>query len=352
MTYINKRIVIHSDFDSVSGYGNLATELAINLEKSGAFDVYTIGTIGFGLPRELTKIFEKPKPPKFEIYLKIGTPQQLEPPDSLKAGFNFKKIALTMWEQTRLTKDLAKKTYYDFYDAIFVPCEMNVEVFKEVFTGPVEVIPIGVDTDFFTAKKRIFGDPLKFCMIGDLNYRKNVMSAIKATQKVLETGFDIRLNLKTGNNCLPNLIPDSRINIINTVMWDKEKVRNFYYDNDVYLAISRGEGINMPALEFLATGGTVIGHNWGGHKSWFNELYCTKVLSHNRIKISPNIWAGVQENSEWAEVSVDSIAVRMIEVIEQRKILFEKSAKAIEFIDQLYGWRNQMRRIITLLEGV
>ena len=56
---------------------------------------------------------KKPKPPKFELYLRVGTPYQLEPPDSLKTGFKFKKAALTMWEQTKLTEGLVKETYYD-----------------------------------------------------------------------------------------------------------------------------------------------------------------------------------------------------------------------------------------------
>lgn len=353
MTNTN-RVIIHADFDTNTGYGNLATDLAINLEKSGAFDVYTIGTVGFGLPSDLTRIFEKPKPPKFEIYFRIGAPAQLRPPESLKAGFPFKKVALTMWEQTRLSKEFISEDYFNFYDTIFVPCEMNVGAFREVFDGLIKVMPLGVDTDFYQPIKREFLNPLKICMLGNLTYRKNVMGAVRAVIGAREQGYDVVLNLKSSTNTFPPEIVGNTdfINVVSTVMWTKRDVRDFYYNNDIYLAISRGEGFNMPALEFLATGGVVIGHDWGGHKSWFNELYCTKVLSYEKIKVSPNVWRGVSENSYWAETNIDSVVSGIIDVCKQKRILYDKSNNAIKFIDQIFSWRSQLKHIITLLEEV
>jgi len=352
MTYINKKIIINSDFDIITGYGNLAVELAIALERSGEFDVYAIGSVGFGLPREMTKLFEKPKPQKFDVFFKIGTPSQLRLPEELKAGFTFKKVALTMWEQTRLTNKLLSEEYFNDYDALFVPCEMNIDVFKEVFKGEIKIMPFGVDTEFFVPVNRIFDDPLKFCLLGNLTYRKNVMGAIKAVAELVKRGYDVELNLKTDHNYLPPELSNDRLHIYSTTMWTREDVRNFYQNNDVYLAISRGEGFNFPALEFLATGGPVLGHNWGGHAQWYNELYCTEVLLYNKIKVSPNIWADAAEGSEWAEVDHDSLVNSMIKLYENKKMLMEKSRNAARFISQIYSWDSQLKYIIPLLKGV
>lgn len=352
MTYTNSKIIINSDFDVITGYGNLAVELAIALERSGEFDVYAVGSVGFDLPRALTKLFEKPKPQKFDIYMKIGTPSQLALPSEMKTSFPFKKVALTMWEQTRLTNKLLAETYYNDYDAIFVPCEMNVGVFKEVYNKEIKVLPLGVDTEFFTPINRAFENPLRFCLLGNLTYRKNVMGAIKAAATLIEQGYDIELSLKTDHNYLPPELGSDRIHIHSTTMWTREMVRNFYQNNDVYLAISRGEGFNFPALEFAATGGVVLGHNWGGHEAWYNELYCANVLLYNRIKISPNIWADAAEGSEWAEVDSSSLVREMIRLYEDRKILIEKSRNAARFMGQMFSWDSQLKYIITLLKGV
>jgi glycosyltransferase involved in cell wall biosynthesis len=123
-----------------------------------------------------------------------------------------------------------------------------------------------------------FEENFYFCMLGVLSSRKDPFVAIEAfTQAKHENPeFDkhARLSLKTNtpglHSSMEDVYPGLRIYYDN---WPYETMKKFYASQHVLLAPSRGEGKNMPALEFMSTGGTVIATNWAGHTQWLDSSY-------------------------------------------------------------------------------
>jgi len=63
-----KRLFLHSNFDTITGYGLTSTHLAVELEKKG-IDIYPIcKSIGLDMPEEfLNLLMKKGKQTKQEI---------------------------------------------------------------------------------------------------------------------------------------------------------------------------------------------------------------------------------------------------------------------------------------------
>ena len=71
-------------------------------------------------------------------------------------------------------------------------------------------------------------------------------------------------------------IPDELNNFMPKVKvfqetFDHQRLHDFYALNHMLLAPSLGEGKNLPALEMLATGGTVAASTVGGHTMWLRD---------------------------------------------------------------------------------
>ena len=324
------RIFLHGCFDTISGYGNSATNLAIELEKLDV-DVYPICKgIGFEMPDEFTKLFGKKTPQGlyFDYYINFGTPHGLNVDDNFM--FCNKKIAYSMWEQTRLTKEFKKKKFNKF-DFMFVPCEMNIEPFSKLFNKKIFVVPLGVDSVFYTPINRDFNGGLNVCTNGAMTYRKGVDILIDVMTDERIKKLPIYFNIKNSQTTIHPRISDLNKNIkIYEGVWDKFSVREFYQTNDIMLAISRGEGYNQPPVEFMRTGGVVITHNWGGHSVWANSEWC-KIIPHKLVKVAE--WDNVDPESMWCEVDKEDVINALIELYNDKLLLKNLSNNASRFSD-------------------
>lgn len=120
--------------------------------------------------------------------------------------------------------------------------------------------------------------PFRFCMVGQLHIRKDPMVAVMAFKELKEemgSEFaDAELHLKTAapglHSSMEEWVPKLRIHYAS---WPQQILQQFYWSMNVLLAPSRGEGKNMPALEMLSSGGSVIATNWGGHTTWMDPTY-------------------------------------------------------------------------------
>ena len=73
--------------------------------------------------------------------------------------------------------------------------------------------------------------------------------------------------------------------------WDKLTLEQFYAACHALVYPSHGEGKNLPALEFAATGGVVLATDWSGHQEWLRDDYayplaCTvePMFPSNRLR--------------------------------------------------------------------
>ena len=276
----------------------------------------------------------------------MDTPNNLALSDNFK--FIGKKIAFTMWEQTRLTKQFKKKHFKD-YDNIFVPCSMNIEPFGKVFDEKkIKVNFLGINIEFYIPVGRnFFDDILKVCMNGALTYRKGIDILIDVMLDDRIKELPIEFHLKNSQKTVHPKISEVNPNVhVYEGIWDREQVRNFYNDCHVMICPNRGEGFNQPALEFLSTGGVVLTHNWGGHRTWVNPEYC-KMIPYKLVPVKE--WEGVQEDSQWAEVSKEDIIKALLSLYYNKQEMVELSQNAIRMVN-FYSYEKMTEKFLLNLE--
>jgi len=345
-----KRIFLHSNFDTITGYGNSAVNLAIELQKRDIAVYPLCKSIGFDMPEEFLNLLMRKYPigQYIDYYINMDTPDRLDIPKNLE--FIEKKIAYTMWEQTRLTKQFKKK-YFKNYSNIFVSCSMNVEPFGEVFDeNKIKIVPLGIDTRFYAPVKRDFFDTkLKVCMNGALTYRKgiDILTDVMLDDRIKK--LPIEFHLKNSQRTVHPKISEANPNIfIYEGVWEKEQVKNLYDNCHVMICPNRGEGFNQTAVEFLATGGVVLTHNWGGHQAWANSEYC-KTIPYKLVPVEK--WADVQKDSKWAEVNKEDIIKALLDLYQNRQKLVTLSSNAIK-IAGFYSFEKMAEKFIMKMEEI
>lgn len=122
------------------------------------------------------------------------------------------------------------------------------------------------------------GEKLGYFMHGQLGPRKQPYVTIQAWSELKHerpefAGAYLNLHTNTPGQLFPEmneLFKEVRIRV-HIEAWDKPTLDAFYAQHHIGLFPSRGEGKNLPALEFLSTGGTVIATDFGGHRQWLRE---------------------------------------------------------------------------------
>jgi len=342
------KIFLHANFDTITGYGNTAVNLAIELQKKNISVYPIVKSIGFNMPEEFLNLLMKKYPigQYIDFYVNMDTPDNLGIPKNLE--FIEKKVAYTMWEQTRLTKRFKKK-HFKNYSSIFVPCSMNKEPFGKVFDkNKIKIVPLGVDVEFYSPIKRdFFEDKLKVCMNGALTYRKgiDILTEVMLDEQIKE--LPIEFHLKNSQMTVHPKISDLNPNVfVYEGIWDKEQIKNLYNNCHVMICPNRGEGFNQTAVEFLATGGVVITHNWGGHQTWANSEYC-KIIPYKLVSVKE--WKDVDKDSRWAEVTKENIIKALLDLYENRQKLVTLSNNAIK-VARFYSFENFAEKFIMNLE--
>jgi glycosyltransferase involved in cell wall biosynthesis len=346
------RIFLHANFDTITGYGNTATQFAIQLKRKGV-EVYPMCKgIGLEMPMEFLELLNQKHPilKYIDYYVNMDLPSSCLIPGNFM--FIEKKILYTMWEQTKLSKGIKRKHFKD-YDFLCVPCPMNKDVFSAVKDeSKIIVNPLGVETDFYLPFNRDFyTGPLKVCMNGALTYRKgiDILTDVMLDERIKNT--NIEFHLKNSQRTVHPKICEANPNIyLYEGVWDKEQIRSFYYKNHVMICPNRGEGYNQPAVEFICTGGVVITHKWGAHDIWADKLYC-EVLPHKMINVDKTMWKNANDNSQWAEVDKEDIINSLLKINKNRSELMQKSHIAIG-MSKFFGFDKMARDFIVNLEEI
>lgn len=291
------RMMLRSAFDTYTGYGNDAVDMAIWFSKAGVDVVPWPTALIPGLPKMFTDLLTKePGGSGYDLAVGFMPPFALHPDEF--AGLARTAIGWTMWEKTPLVPDdmrghgwsrVNQRTHYwskgpkskpgrhkDWLDRVIVTCHDNVPAFQAIDpTADYAVCPNGIDPNRWPEINRSqHGDrPFTFASIGMLGGRKDPFATLEAWRLAheMDPQFDARLILKTSCPGLHPGLMDVYPNLeVITNAWPSQQVLEFYSQVDVLVSTSRGEGNNKPAMEFMSTGGPVMATNWSGHRNWLH----------------------------------------------------------------------------------
>lgn len=185
------------------------------------------------------------------------------------------------------------------------------------------------------------GDRFQFLMHGALNNRKQPWLAIEAFQKLKYekgdafAGARLALHTNAPGTLFPELNEPFKPFGIKVFVdtWDMSTLRDFYAAGHCLLAPSKGEGKNLPALEFGTTGGAVIATNYSGHVQWIGGDWAYPL----DYKLSPT-FADHPWGAHSAEVDLNHLADTMWHVFTHRSEAEAKGRLASQLFPKMCDW--------------
>jgi hypothetical protein len=260
-----------SPFSLADGYATAAENMTLALDRLGVrlylepvwFDDHT------GLQPWTREKLREPFGGFCEVGVCMSTPGEFKTlPTRVRVGY-------TMYEaDDPLEKYPEWRHDCDRADLLVVPTEYCRGVFGEFFRRDIVVAPLALNALYYAPKLRQAKDTFTFVSYGTLSGRKSPLETIRCFQRAFPTEDDVRLVLKTrfgvcgySYHQLPKL-DDDRITIVNVEKkepdWSPETLRDWLYDADCMVFLSKGEGYGLPPREAAATGLPLIyAHNSG-----------------------------------------------------------------------------------------
>lgn len=280
------RIVLRAGFDSFSLYGSDAIDLALALSRAGADVVPLPTSILPGLPRQFTMLLEKnPAGPK-DLLLQFGPPQQMT---DLPSEFeNLPRVAYSRWARPVLEAvdfpgwrptDAAPRPLSG-WDAVIGTSRNDVNVLEPFVDPetPVWLAPLGVWGDQLPVARRQGAEGgLRVLAVGretpwdliEVWYRLLAENPSLPAVLTLSTPWDedaIERLAQIRNRAI-GAAPTDSIRIAHHGL-PREALMRLYTEQDLLIMPSAEEWTDRPAMEFMATGGTVMSTRCSGHENW------------------------------------------------------------------------------------
>lgn len=345
------KVLLRIPLSTYSGYGNDGIGMARAFMRMGA-DVYLDPTnVQAPIPEDLAMLLTKRLAAPFDLVIHHVDPALLEASEN-RAGTV--QIGWSMWEYSNfgnLAGRSKMKERLKSYDAVVGYDPISSACFEPYYKGPILTVQGGYEpADWGYIERDFHEENFYFCMLGMLSPRKNPFAAIQAFGELKreDEEFDkrARLSLKTNvpglHTAMEDVYPGLRVYYD---AWPQETVKAFYASQHVLIAPSRGEGKNMPALEFQSTGGTVIATNWGGHQQWLNKDY-NYPLDYELVPIDAK-----HPDTLWAEANVEHLKSIMLHCFRNRDEVARKGEIASEVIPGLASWDNVIERLLLQIKN-
>lgn len=346
------KVLLKIPLSTYSGYGNDGIGMTQAFIRSGA-DVYLQPTgVEAPLPADVAALLTKELRAPFDLFINHVDPGLLECRPEISANVGL-TVAWSMWEYTNL-KNLAKparktlRKRMKHFDAFVGYSDLD-NAMADYYDGPILTQQGGFDPAGWEPIARDWHeDNFYFFMIGVLSERKDPFRAIRAFAELQREHEDFRqharLSLKTTAPGLHSKMEEAYPGLrIYYDIWPVETVKAFYRDQHVLLAPSRGEGKNMPALEFMSTGGAVIATDFAGHKQWLSSQYAYP-LNYALEPVDTD-----HPETFNARADVDHLKELMLHTFRNRDEARQKGELASKVIPMTHSWDTVIRRLIEQL---
>lgn len=347
------RVLVKTPLSPYSGYGNDGIEMLTAMIKRG-WDVYVQPmSVQVPLPEHIAALLTKTLQAPFDLYINHTDPMSMDATPEVQASADV-VVGWTMWEYTGFKKVMPEKDRRTLrkrltnFDALVGYSDIDPPVFKPYYKGPIIVQQGGYAPDKWPAiQDRDWNDEkIRFGMHGVLSIRKDPFRLLKAWAAACEEdqafADGATLSMHTTVPGLHSGIEQAYTNVrIFYDVWSTEEVREFYGATHVLVAPSRGEGKNLPALEFMSTGGTVIATNWGGHTQWMSPQFAYP-LDYTMDRAVDDYRTDAQN----ARADVEHLKDLLLHCFRNRDEVQRKGQLASEVVPKAHSWEHVLDGLI------
>lgn len=270
-------------------------------------DLIGYGQLGVGLTDALTKLgvnvvhpelkvedFDSGLLPKTNVALWVTVPSHVRGYWEGQQVWTF-----TMWEAGRLPESFTES--FDDIHGIIVPNRFNLEQFSQRHPN-VHMVPLGVDPDMWTPRKRNPNMFLDFLICG-AGERKGTQLAFDAFQAAFP-------NYRTLDPMPRLIMKNHRENFWaeNVVMigqrLDTTELVSLYHSAHVYVQPSHGEGWGLQPHQALATGMPTILSDIPGHQEYAETCQGALLVPTRKAKSSYFIYG---DAGDWWKPEFDAL---------------------------------------------
>lgn len=235
---------------------------------------------------------------------------------------------------------------------IWAPNAFVANAFREVFSGPVVVIPHAVDVGEGPYPGRdAFGmEPGRFYFVFSFDYfssphRKNPLGVLEAFQAAFPQGSEnVGLIIKSIGT--PDQYPEIREKIRQAAAADRRildidraltrhEVLGLIFASDAYVSLHRAEGFGLGMAEAMSFGRVVIGTNFSGNTDFLTEATGFPIPYTLRPVASHEYpWC---EGQAWAEPDLKAAVAAMRLVLQAPDAARNRAAAGQRLIRQNYA---------------
>jgi glycosyltransferase involved in cell wall biosynthesis len=377
------RVLVKTPFSQYSGYGMDGFGLVRALHEWGC-DVYPQPTwVDVPIPRDLLPLFGKTLIGPFDLTINHWDPAHLfitrEAREMTRVA-----VAWTMWEfsggpgksgegpvsglvphcemledeeeDKNGKKTLGLKSRLQWFDMVLGYDQVSIDALQPYVPEQVKlgILQGGYDhRQWHRAERDWFGDRFQFIMHGALNARKQPWLAIEAFQALKFekpeefAGARLALHTSAPGTLFPELnVPFEEHGIrVFVDSLDKPALDQFYAAGHCLLAPSRGEGKNLPALEFMTTGGVVAATDYGGHKQWLSGDWAYPLYYTLMPTFADKPWAAHD-----ARVPLEHLKETMWHIYTHRAEAKKKAELAQQMIPKICDWPVVLEGLFTRIK--
>ncbi|MDQ6909205.1 MAG: glycosyltransferase [Actinomycetota bacterium] len=264
------------------------------------------------------------------------------------------RIGWTMLEVTGLPQSWVDGC--NTMDEVWVPASFNVETFRSSgVTVPIQVMPLGVDVDYFHPGIAGFRPSPRFTFLSVFEWgeRKAPELLLRAFAEEFKATEDVVLVLAVSNRdpavdveqeiAKLDLGPCAPIVLILNADFAPYQMGSLYRSADCFVLPTRGEGWGMPVLEAMACGLPVIATDWSGPAAFLHDGigYPLKVKSLVKAEARCPYYEGF----EWAEPDFDNLRFLMRQVFEAPERARTKGMAAAAEVAATRTWKQAAQRV-------
>lgn len=267
------------------------------------------------------------------------------PPQWYKFHEGQYRIGYTPWESTELPDGWLKAM--NECDEVWATSEWVANVYEMAgVKRPVHVYEHGL-SNFWQPQRRKSGDVIKFLHMGEPALRKGGQMTVDAFREVFGDREDVHLTVKAyhqhflrvwdnGNITTPEKAYNN-VSVITEQMHLSELLQ-MYYDHDVMVYPSYGEGFGFIPLQALGTGMPVIStHAWAPYAKYLREY----SIGSRRDR---SIWALHPGDVLYPKYDDLKTTMRFIANHEELERAHETYYELAPQIHEEYSWKNRTEK--------
>jgi glycosyltransferase involved in cell wall biosynthesis len=290
---------------------------------------------------------------------KIGCVMSLPYDNHIYNHQSVDKIVITQFETNKIPEKHVVKVNNCHH--LIVTSKFQVKVWKDSGVHiPISVMTPGVDTNYFTNKERIPDGKFRVLLLGAITGRKNPLGAIAIFQHASQGDSSWRLTIKTRKTDAIRKIEEvaSRDPRIEVVVGDShpDSVLQYYYSNNVLLWPSKGEGVGLPPLEMMATGGELVCSDNSGMSDFVSDGHCYPIrTSHMESASIPGQGFSQDYIKQFGDVG-DWWVPDIAHAIDQLRKCYEnwsqgkgKGNKGMEYVHKHHSLLRQSESILKVI---